>query len=87
MANPTGVPPDDAQFSLGNIPFGIASRHDSNVGAQACTRLRQHVYFLPELIASGLLPGLEQATVDALLQASFQPTRSAMSWSNCNSLD
>lgn len=73
MTSPTGVPSDDAQFSLGNIPFGIASRHDSDLGAQACTRLREYVYFLPDLIAGGLLPGLEQETVDALLQASFEP--------------
>jgi hypothetical protein len=59
---------DDAEFSIANLPFGIASSHDGSRRQQAATRLREHVYFLPELIAQGVLSGLDAATIDALHQ-------------------
>lgn len=62
---------DDAHFTIGNIPFGIASRTDGK--PQTSTRLRDQVYFLPELISHGLLPDIEEATVDALHQVRLSP--------------
>ena len=71
MSGSTGVPSDDAQFGLANIPFGIASRNDGNGNPQVSTRLREQVYFLPELITNGLLVGLDESIAKALHQVSF----------------
>lgn len=42
---------DDAHFTLANIPFGIASRGTGGK-RQSATRLRDYIYFIPELLAA-----------------------------------
>lgn len=71
MTGFVAVPSDDTQFSVANIPFGIASRNDGDHAPQISTRLREHVYFVPELISNGLLANLNTATAIALHQVSF----------------
>ncbi|KIW07196.1 fumarylacetoacetase [Verruconis gallopava] len=46
---------DDAHFTLSNIPFGVAAKGAEHATPQIVTRLREHVYFIPELIDQGLL--------------------------------
>ena len=60
---------DDNHFTLANIPFGIASRNGDNELLQSATRLKNNVYFLPELITAGLLK-VEKNTKLALQQVS-----------------
>ena len=45
----------DAHFTIANIPFGVASRNNQDAKPQTATRLKEHVYFLPELLSNKLL--------------------------------
>jgi hypothetical protein len=58
---------DDGHFTLANIPFGIASRKGEDAPRQSVTRLRNRVYFLPELITAGQLK-VDKDTKTALKQ-------------------
>ena len=43
---------DDDHFTLANIPFGVASRQGQDSKPQIATRLRDHVYFISDLVNS-----------------------------------
>jgi hypothetical protein len=60
---------DDDHFTLANIPFGIASRVASGK-LQSATRLKEYIYFIPELLAAGLFDSPENIRV-ALAQVSL----------------
>jgi hypothetical protein len=56
---------DDDHFTLANLPLGIASR--PNGTPQAATRLREYVYFLPELVSKELIE-LDENIEHAIIQ-------------------
>lgn len=59
--------PDDAHFTLTNLPFGVISTKD-DPSPRIATRLYSNVFILPELINHGLLTRLSEETKTALSQ-------------------
>ena len=49
---------DDQQFTLANLPLGVASRQGLDDPAGIATRFHDSVYFLDDLRRVGLLKGL-----------------------------
>jgi hypothetical protein len=71
---------DDAQFTLANLPLGVAARTGSDDKTGIVTRLRGFVYFLSDLQRENILKGLS-AEVEAAIAKVCWP--STWNWHPC----